>query len=140
MPQTKSKRYAGVIVKVGREVLLCKRNNDGELPGEWSIPAGKLNNSETPKVAAKREFFEETNINIDGSISLCGFVPRKNRSGNKIRGLMYVFLWENDKKIYPDLFNAKDGEEHTECGFFGLNDLPLDKDDYLYKLINLILS
>ena len=36
------KRYSGVVVRCGDEVLLCKRNNNKELPGVWSIPAGKI--------------------------------------------------------------------------------------------------
>ena len=36
------KRYSGVIVKCGDEVLLCKRNAKDSLPGQWSIPGGNL--------------------------------------------------------------------------------------------------
>ena len=54
---------------------------------------------------------------------------------------MYVFLWESENKVYPDLDNAKDGEEHTECGFFNIDNLPIqDKNDSLYKLIVNILT
>ncbi len=140
METEKLKRYAGVLVKVGNEVLLCKRNNEGELPGVWSIPAGKLNNSESAAIGARREFFEETNIDIEGKLELIGFITRKNRDGSRNKGLMYVFLWEVNEKVYPDLDNAQDGEEHTECGFFGLENIPVDKNDQLYKLIENILT
>ena len=54
---------------------------------------------------------------------------------------MYVFLLESDTKINPDLENAKDGEEHTECGYFTIENLPIeDKNDQLYKLIQHLLS
>jgi len=54
---------------------------------------------------------------------------------------MYVFMMETDEKINPDLENAKDGEEHTECGYFDLENLPFDKkDDQLGKLITRILK
>lgn len=130
------KRYVGVLVKVGDEVLLCKRNSKGSLPGEWSIPAGSIEEGESPADAARREFKEETDHLISGKLQLIGFVNRHNRDGSEYRGLMYVFLLECDKKINPDLENAKDGEEHTECGYFTVENLPIeDKNDQLYKLI-----
>lgn len=135
------KRYTGVLVKVGDEVLLCKRNSKGTLPGVWSIPAGKIDGEESPSAAAKREFFEETNNEINGSLELIGFVNRNNRDGSEYRGLMYVFLYEPKDKVIPDLENAKDGDEHTECGYFTIKNLPFeDKNDQLYKLIQHILQ
>ena len=44
----KIKRYGGIIIRREDEVLLCKRNNKGSLPGVWSIPAGKLTKNESP--------------------------------------------------------------------------------------------
>lgn len=135
------KRYAGVIVKYKNQVLLCKRNDFGELPGVWSIPAGKLGINENPTSGAKREFLEETDIKITDDIELCGFINRTTRDGKKVKGLMYVFLWNVDEKKIPDLKNAKDGEEHTECGYFGLDNLPFeDKNDQLVKLVVNILK
>ena len=115
------KRYAGIIVKHKDEVLLCKRNADNDLPGVWSIPAGRLEDDENPTLGAKREFHEETNVKVKDKIELCGFINRTTRDGKKVKGLMYVFLWEVNKKVKPDLENAIDGDEHTECGYFGLD-------------------
>ena len=54
---------------------------------------------------------------------------------------MYVFLMETNKKIHPDLENAFDGDEHTESGYFDLENLPFDnKDDQLCRLITRILK
>jgi len=135
------KRYGGIIVKYKNEVLLCKRNTFGELPGVWSIPAGKLGKNENPTVGAKREFLEETNIDIQDDIELCGFINRTTKDGENVKGLMYVFLWNVGEKKIPDLKKAKDGEEHTKCGYFGINNLPFeDKNDQLMKLIVNILK
>ena len=135
------KRYSGVIVKCGDEVLLCKRNATDSLPGQWSIPCGHLEKGEHPMDGVKREFKEETNYTLNNKLKLVGFVKRYNRDGSDIKGLMYVFIMETDKKIHPDLENAKDGEEHTECGYFDLETLPFDKkDDQLCKLIMRILK
>ena len=130
------KRYSGVIVKCGDEVLLCKRNANDSLPGQWSIPCGHLEDGEHPMDGVKREFQEETNYTLDNKLKLVGFVKRYNRDGTEIKGLMYVFLMETDEKINPDLENAKDGEEHTDCGYFSMSELPFDDHkDQLFKLI-----
>ena len=135
------KRYSGVIVKCGDEVLLCKRNATGELPGQWSIPCGHLEKGEHPIDGVKREFKEETNYTLDNDLKLVGFVKRYNREGSEVKGLMYVFMMETDEPINPDLENAKDGEEHTECGYFNLENLPFDhKNDQLCKLIMRLLK
>jgi ADP-ribose pyrophosphatase YjhB (NUDIX family) len=136
-----TKRYSGVIIKHLDKVLLCKRNNEGSHPGAWSIPAGKLEKKENPKVGAIREFFEETNIKLGNNISLCGFVSRKTRDNLKEKGLMYVFLDNSEEQKIPDLEKAIDGTEHTECGYFSLKNLPFDDpNEQLSVLIRNILS
>ena len=88
-----------------------------------------------------REFKEETDYTLDNDLKLVGFVKRYNRDGSEMKGLMYVFLMETDERINPDLENAFDGDEHTECGYFDLENLPFDKkDDQLFKLITRILK
>jgi ADP-ribose pyrophosphatase YjhB (NUDIX family) len=138
----KTKRYAGVTVKCGDKILLCKRSSNENFPNMWSIPAGHLEKNETIQDCAKREFFEETNLNVnDYDLKFIGLVPRYTKNGNDVKGLMYVYLLEVDDQINPDLDLAKDGHEHTECGYFSINEI----DEYstgtqLYKLIQNILK
>jgi ADP-ribose pyrophosphatase YjhB (NUDIX family) len=135
------KRYSGVIVKFGDEVLLCKRNANKSLPGQWSIPCGHLEKGEHPMDGVKREFKEETNYTLDNNLKLVGFVKRYNREGSEVKGLMYVFMMETDEPINPDLENAKDGDEHSTCSYFNINNLPFDnKSDQLCKLIMRLLK
>lgn len=136
------KRYVGVAVKYKNKLLLCKRNSQGSYPGMWSIPGGKLEENETTQEGAKREFFEETDINIDDvELKFVGLIPRHTRDGIKIKGLMYVYLLETQTPIYPDLLNAMDGNEHTDCGYFTLEEIkPETSGDYFYKLAEIILS
>lgn len=129
-----TKRYGGIIVKCNNEVLLCKRNKVGSHAGEWSIPCGQLNKTENAKLGAIREFKEETNLDID-DITLVGFINRTNRDGSKVKGLMYVFMCEVDERMNPDLENAMDGEEHTECGYFTKENLPTPIGGDLKQLI-----
>jgi ADP-ribose pyrophosphatase YjhB (NUDIX family) len=136
------KRYVGVAVKHQNKLLLCKRNNLGSFPGMWSIPGGKLEENETTQEGAKREFFEETALNInDIELTFIGLIPRHTRDGKKVKGFMYVYLLKVESPLYPDLLNAIDGEEHTECGYFTLDEIkPETSGEYLYKLAEIILS
>jgi 8-oxo-dGTP diphosphatase len=134
------KRYSGIIVKANNKVLLCKRNNDGSLPGEWSIPGGKLEDNETPIDGAVREFYEETNLKVNSPLNLCGMLKRYTRDGKNVKGLMYTFLMEVDKEMNPDLENAYDGSEHTECGYFSYDELPKPIGSELKRLLKGIIK
>lgn len=136
------KRYVGVMVKCKDKILLCKRNNQGSFPGMWSIPGGKLEDNETTQEGAKREFFEETAVDInDREITFIGLIPRHTRDGKKVKGLMYVYLLEVEEQIIPDLENAIDGEEHTECGYFTIDEIkPETSGDYFHRLAEIILK
>jgi ADP-ribose pyrophosphatase YjhB (NUDIX family) len=118
------KKSAGVIVKSGNKCLLCKRSNVETYSGEWSIPGGKVEPGEEIIDAANREFYEETNKTLTGELEFVGVMSRMNRKGTKISSMMYVFLIDVDKPIHPDLENAEYGEEHSECGYFSIDDLP----------------
>ena len=130
------------MVKCKDKVLLCKRNNLGSFPGMWSIPGGKLEENETPMDGAKREFLEETDVNInDKEITFIGLIPRHTRDGKKVKGLMYVYLLEVEEPIIPDLVNAIDGEEHTDSGYFTLDEIkPETSGDYFHRLAEIILK
>ena len=129
------KKAAGILVVHNDKCLLCKRNTEGSLPGEWSIPAGKVEPNENILSAAQREFFEETNLNIDGQLYFIGVMKRYNREGIKPKGMLYVFKYFSDDLMVPDLSQALDGNEHTECGYFGKNDLPLPMGEAFADLI-----
>jgi len=119
------KKYAGVIVRKGDKCLFCKRNADmSKFPGEWSIPGGSVEKGEEILHAAQREFYEETDYELETPINFLGVIKRMNREGTKQKGMMYVFGTDVKDEIHPDLENAIDGEEHTECGYFGMDELP----------------
>jgi len=138
----KNQRYVGVMVKCNDKILLCKRNNLGSFPGMWSIPGGKLEEGETTQEGAKREFFEETAVDIDNrEIKFIGLIPRHTRDGKKVKGLMYVYLLETDEFIEPDLANAIDGEEHTDWKYFTIDEVRAEESgDYMHKLAEIILK
>lgn len=130
-----TKRHVGVIVKYGNKFLICKRNDESLGQGEWSIPGGKVENGEELEPSAKREFFEETAFNIDHyKLNFVALIPRHTRDGSKIKGLMYTYLIEVDEPIEVDLENAIDGNEHTDWGYFTLEEMKNMKISvFLYK-------
>ena len=129
------KKAAGILVTSKGKCLLCKRNTNGSLPGEWSIPAGKIEKGEDILNAALREFYEETDIELTSPLNFIGVIKRYNREGTKQTGLMYVFKYETDDEILPDLMSAKDGQEHTECGYFSSGEIPTPMNQPFRNLI-----
>jgi len=105
----KRRDVASVLVKVGDECLLCKRAPSQSYPNTWSIPGGGVDKGEEPKEAAAREFYEETDV------------------------------LEPNEKIYPDLENAEDGYEHSECRYFQVHNLDrMEMGTNLYKVVRKI--
>jgi len=134
------KRYVGVIVRYDDRFLICKRNDESLGQGEWSIPAGKIEDNEKVEESAKREFFEETAVNIDDyKLEFVGLIPRYTRDGSKMKGLMYTYQIKVEKSIKPDLEKAIDGSEHTAWGYYTLYEMKNMKiNTFLYKLFEFI--
>lgn len=133
-------KYGGVIVRCDNKVLLCKRNATGSLPGHWSCPAGSIEEGENPLDGAMREFYEETDIELLKEPDFCGIIKRTNRDGSKVKGEMYCYLYDSNEEIMPNLATAKDGDEHTECGYFGKDELPSPMTEQFNKLLKVILK
>jgi 8-oxo-dGTP pyrophosphatase MutT (NUDIX family) len=88
--------------------LFLKRSEVEQSPGTWCVPGGKLEQQETPIEGARRELFEETQLEIP-SLS---FVRRVflTLSLQPTQGLdMYIFYAALDEKLQPTL-----NFEHTE--------------------------
>ena len=138
MANRKLKRFSGILVNCDDKFLLCKRSPDQSSPNIWSVPGGGVEYGEKPKETAIREFYEETNIDLSNevdSIKLIGVFNTHNKNGD-VKGLMYIYYYKSDVELYPDLDMAKDGHEHSECGYFNLMDLQFENHkDPLFKLI-----
>ena len=61
---------AGVIVRYGETVLLCKRSNICNFAGYWSIPAGAVEEGEAPFKAAERELLEDSRKHVKEVMSV----------------------------------------------------------------------
>jgi ADP-ribose pyrophosphatase YjhB (NUDIX family) len=103
---------AGLLVKLGGLILLGRRSKVCEsLSGYWAIPGGAIELNESPKDAALREFFEETDVEINQQISY--LTKFSTPSG----GTFFVYYTEIQNLIFPSS-EAKDAFEHDEWGFF----------------------
>jgi ADP-ribose pyrophosphatase YjhB (NUDIX family) len=117
------RRSSGILHKYKDKVLLCKRSEESETLGKfWSIPGGGWKKNESSQAAALREFYEETNINISDPLIYVGTSVHKNEDGSGSK--LDVFMVEASEMISPELENAKDGFEHSECGYFEIDKLP----------------
>jgi 8-oxo-dGTP pyrophosphatase MutT (NUDIX family) len=134
----KRRDVASVLVKVGDECLLCKRAPSQSYPNTWSIPGGGVDKGEEPKEAAAREFYEETDNEISVDDLVFRAVMPKVKNG-KTKGLMYIYTLQPNEKIYPDLENAEDGHEHSECRYFQVDKLDkMEMGTNLYKVVRKI--
>jgi len=126
--------YSGVMVRHGNKVLLCKRRPDVPkkyLPGYWSVPAGYVEPEEDIKTCAVRETKEETGIDVpqDETKFLAAY-PSSDGSG-----VFYDYLYKSPTKVEPVI-----DEEHTEWGYFGIDEIPTPITDEMKNDVILALS
>lgn len=60
-------QVAACYLEINNRLLLLQRAQGKLEAGKWGVPAGKLENNESPENAAKRELFEETGISFTDS-------------------------------------------------------------------------
>ena len=119
---TKNYTAAGLIVHTDNLVLLGRRSSNClSLNGYWSMPCGIIDPGESPKQAAIREFFEETDVEPNKEVVfLSDFLIEKQQ-----QDYFALFSMKVPDLIFPSSM-AKDALEHDEWGFFriGKNSLP----------------
>ena len=115
--------YSGVILKYRNKCLLCKRSENQSHANQWFIPTGKIERGETPREAAVRELYEETNFELsETDIDFVGTIPVIENGVKSETEFIYVFISELSDEILPDLESAPDGHEHTKCGYFSFKE------------------
>ena len=112
---------AAILVLDERNRLLMMKRSDS---GCWGIPGGATEPGEVVEGAAKRETFEETNLEID-EMSLFGVfsgpeLHYKYPNGDEVYNVTIVYLsqdWHGDIKL---------NDEHSEWKWFAANEIPAD--------------
>ena len=132
--QDKNPAFSGVMIKCKNKVLLCKRSDDLPdhlLPGYWSVPSGYVEPAEEIKTAAIRETFEETKIklNEEDVKFLSAFSTFDNT------GVFYDYVCEIETEIAPVV-----DFEHSDWGYFGINEIPTPITDEMRKDVMLALG
>ena len=126
--------YSGVMIRYGDKVLLCKRRPDMDekyLPGYWSVPAGYVESDEEIKTCAVRETQEETSIEIpEGETKFLAAYPSADGVG-----VFYDYMYKSPTKLEPVL-----DQEHTEWGYFGVDEIPTPITDEMRNDVILALS
>jgi 8-oxo-dGTP pyrophosphatase MutT (NUDIX family) len=131
-----SKYSAGVAILYGSSILLAKRcefcNITGKkvsFPGYWSIFAGAMDKGESPTECASRELFEETKISVNPND--LNFLSTKENS----HGLLHIYSFDTDQLLIPEL-----NFEHTQFGWFNINELDSFTDKIDIELMQLIID
>ena len=108
---TDSNDTAGILYFCYDEVLLCL----GENSGKWHAPKGHIMIGEEPIDGALREFTEETQILFNDIPDIKLSNTYKKDDG----GICYLYVIKGKTK-----FNARINHEHTDWGYFNVDDLP----------------
>lgn len=108
------KHYSDIVLRNTKgEILLLRRSDqDDFMPGKWWLPGGKIDPGEDPIVAAERELFEESGIDMKGKLS---FIIKREKPDCSI----HYFEAFIDKPIISIL----DNEEHFGLEWVSLNNL-----------------
>ena len=112
---------AAILVLDDQNRLLLMKRSDNEY---WSVPGGSTEPGEVVENAAKRETFEETNLEI-GELSLFGVFSGpeffyKYPNGDEAYNVIIVYLsrdWHGEVKL---------NDEHTDWCWCAVNEIPED--------------
>lgn len=119
-----------VINKKTDEILLIKRLNE-PFKDCWALPGGFVDENEDLEQAARRELFEETNIETAEMTQIGAFgTPNRDPRGHMISVAYQTDLIDNQ------IVKAKD--DAKEVKWFSIKDLPDLAFDHL-EIINSIL-
>jgi 8-oxo-dGTP pyrophosphatase MutT (NUDIX family) len=119
--ESKDSKDAAGIAYFYNNTLLCCLSTEGL----WGIPKGHIHIDETPEEGAYREFSEETQIILNKPIKFSHKSP-KNKGGQ-----FHVFMCKGDKQFVPRI-----NHEHTDWGYFPIDELPKPFDKRVIKVIN----
>lgn len=119
-----------VINKITAEILLIKRLN-APFQDCWALPGGFVDENEDLEQAARRELFEETNIET-GKMKQIGAFGKPNRDP---RGHMISIAYQTEL-IENQIIKAKD--DAMDVKWFSINKLPKLAFDHLEIITSIL--
>lgn len=114
-----------VIFQKGKEVLLSRRFNTGYRDGEYSLPAGHIEEAEFATAAAIREAEEEVGVQLKPQQLEAAHIMHRH-CGDHER----IDFFFSAKKWSGKLTN-KEPEKCDELTWFSLNELPINTIPYI---------
>lgn len=94
---------AGILEREGR-YLVALRSDDGELPGRWEFPGGKVETGESAEAALAREFREELDLTIAVGERIGVSVHRSARACIRLSGFrVYRRAGEPAARVHKEL-------------------------------------
>ena len=100
-------------------LLLKVRSKSAHDAGKWEIPGGKVKKCEFFDEALKREYFEETGLEID--IKTLYNVVRNDytacKTSEEVKSIQLIM------KVTCDSEDVKISEEHDEFGWFDMDEV-----------------
>ena len=109
----------GICEYDGKILLLKIRQKSAHDAGKWEIPGGKVKKGEFFDQALKREYMEETGLDID-IVSLYNVVENSYtacKTSEKINSIQLIM------KVACDSDEVKISAEHDEYGWFDLDEV-----------------
>ncbi|HWT35071.1 MAG TPA: NUDIX hydrolase [Paraburkholderia sp.] len=106
-------RAAGILFVHDGRVFLGKRGPNGDAPGTWAFPGGRVENGESDESAARRELYEEMGVEYRGKLTPL----YESSDGFKCFGAAPGRMFSPDDE-------AVDAQEHTDTGWFDFDNLP----------------
>ena len=118
------------LAKKKDEILILKRHpNSSTNPNKWELPGGKVDPGEDFDKAIIREFFEETNLNIELG-DLVGAVQEDFPHKKTVALVMNVNIISKEKEEKEKEEEIKISDEHIDWKWANISqikDLPLSK-------------
>lgn len=100
------KDLAGCVIANDQQEILLIHRNTPELV-QWELPGGKINEGETPELAAGRELYEELGLIVTGLRKIKSVTFQQ--SGQQYH---YTWFWPNqvhgEPKVQEDIHDAID--------------------------------
>jgi 8-oxo-dGTP diphosphatase len=107
----------GYTSKEGLMVLLIKRKIE-PFKGEWAIPGGLVENSESLEQAVQRELKEETGVSINYLEQLYTFGEPNRDPRNRVVSVAYFGL------VKPSAFRLEANTDAEDAQWFNIKNLP----------------